>query len=71
MDIDILNAARGLPERERRVLGRHPRQVRYCPAHRAGLCGSPVLYHCPVGRLGHGVTAAGPDQAAEAGNDAA
>ncbi len=61
----------GLSERERRVLARQPKQVRYCPIHRASLSGGPVLYHCPAGRLGHGVTAAGLDQAAEAGNDAA
>ena len=48
-----------------------PHRVRYCPAHGVALSGGPVLYHCPVGRLGHGVTAADLDQAAEAGNDAA
>jgi WhiB family transcriptional regulator, redox-sensing transcriptional regulator len=53
----------GLSERERRVLERErrvqagqPGPVRYCP----------VLYHCPSGRLGHGVTAADPAEAAEA-----
>jgi len=61
----------GLSERERRVLARQPKQVRYCPIHGAALSGGPVLYHCPVERLGHDVTATDLDQAAEAGNDAA
>ena len=56
----------GLSERERRVLARQPRPVRYCPAHGAALSGGPVLYHCPAGRLGHGVTAADLAEAAEA-----
>jgi hypothetical protein len=57
--------------RERRALAAHlagqPRRVRYCPAHGEELSGGPVLYHCPAGRLGHGVTAADLEQAAEAG----
>jgi WhiB family redox-sensing transcriptional regulator len=60
----------GLSERERRVLARQPRQVRFCPIHGAALSGGPVLYHCPLGRAGHGV-AADIDQAAAAGKDAA
>lgn len=58
---------RALPAR----LARLPKWVRYCPAHGVALSGGPVLYHCPAGRLGHRVTAADLDQAAEAGNDAA
>lgn len=65
----------GLSERERRALtarlAHQPNWVRYCPAHGVALSGGPVLYHCPAGRLGHGVTAADLDQGAEAGNDAA
>ena len=61
----------GLSERERRVLAGQPNPIRHCPAHGVTLSGGPVLYHCPVGRLGHAVTTAGLDQPAEAGNDAA
>jgi hypothetical protein len=61
----------GLSERERRVLAGQPNPIRHCPAHGIRLSGGPVLYHCPVGRLGHAVTTAGLDQPAEAGNDAA
>ena len=59
----------GLSERERRVLAvqlaRRPRWARHCPAHGEELSGGPVLYHCPAGRLGHGVTAADLETAAE------
>ncbi len=53
-------------ERERPVLARQPSPVRHCPAHGAALSGGPVLYHCPAGPLGHGVTAADLADAAEA-----
>jgi WhiB family transcriptional regulator, redox-sensing transcriptional regulator len=63
----------GLSERERRVLERErralagrPSPVRCCPAHGVELSGGPVLYHCPSGRLGHGVTAADLAEAAGA-----
>ena len=56
----------GLSERERRTLARQPSPVRHCPAHGMKLSGGPVLYHCPAGRLGHGVTAADLADAAEA-----
>lgn len=56
----------GLSERERRVLARQPSPVRHCPAHGEELAGGPVLYHCPAGRLGHSVTAADLQEAAEA-----
>jgi WhiB family transcriptional regulator, redox-sensing transcriptional regulator len=50
----------GLSERERRDLAARlagqPRQVRRCPAHGEELSGGPVLYHCPAGQRGHGVT---------------
>ena len=59
----------GLSERERRALVVHlARQGRRCPAHGEELSCGPVLYHCPAGRFGHGVTAA---DLAEAGKDAA
>jgi WhiB family transcriptional regulator, redox-sensing transcriptional regulator len=65
----------GLSERERRVLAvqldRRPRWARHCPAHGEELSGGPVLYHCPAGLLGHGVTAADLDAAAETRPDAA
>lgn len=61
----------GLSQRERRVLAGQPNPIRHCPAHGIRLSGGPVLYHCPVGRLGHAVTIAGLDQPAEAGDDAA
>ena len=65
----------GMSERERRALtvrlARQPSSVRQCPTHGEELSGGPVLYQCRAGRLGHGVTAADLDQAAEAGNDAA
>ena len=52
----------GLSERERRALAvrlaGQPARVRSCPVHGGELSGGPVLYHCPAGRLGHGVTAA-------------
>lgn len=56
----------GLSERERRVLARQPRPVGRCPVHGEKLSGGPVLYHCPAGPLGHGVTAADLVEAAEA-----
>jgi hypothetical protein len=61
----------GLSLRERRVLereqrARQPGPVRRCPAHGAALSGGPVLYHCPAGPLGHGMTAADLAEAAEA-----
>jgi WhiB family redox-sensing transcriptional regulator len=56
----------GLSERERRVLACQPSPVRHCPAHGIKLSGGPVLYHCPAGRLGHGVIAAELAEAAEA-----
>ena len=65
----------GLSERERRDLAARlaaqPRRVRPCPVHGEELSGGPVLYHCPAGRLRHGVTAADLAEAAEAGKDAA
>jgi WhiB family redox-sensing transcriptional regulator len=56
----------GLSERERRALGGQPNPIRYCPAHGVQLSGGPVLYHCPVDRLGHGVIAAELEEMAEA-----
>ena len=60
----------GLSERERRTLavrlGRQPARVRSCPVHGEELSGGPVLYRCPAGRLGHGVTAADLAGSAEA-----
>ena len=56
----------GLSERERRALARQPSPVRHCPTHGEDLSGAPVLYHCPAGRLGHSVTAADLQEAAEA-----
>ena len=61
----------GLSERERRVLASQPAPVRCCPFHGLAMSGGPVLYHCPAGRLGHGVTAADLAEAAEPGKDAA
>ncbi len=65
----------GLSERERRVLAARladePGRVRSCPVHGEELSGGPVLYHCPAGRLGHGLTAADLAEAAGAGKDAA
>ncbi len=65
----------GLSERERRTLAARltgqPARVRSCPVHGEELSGGPVLYHCPAGRHGHGVTAADLEAAAEAGKDAA
>jgi WhiB family transcriptional regulator, redox-sensing transcriptional regulator len=61
----------GLSERERRALARQPNPTRYCPAHGGELSGGPVLWHCPAGRLGHGVTAADLETAAETRRDAA
>jgi WhiB family redox-sensing transcriptional regulator len=55
----------GLSERERRALARQPRPVGRCPSHGEHLSGGPVLYHCPAGQLGHGVTAADLAEAAE------
>jgi WhiB family redox-sensing transcriptional regulator len=55
----------GTSERERRVLARQPNPVRHCPAHGEQLSGGPVLYHCPAGQLGHGVTATDLDKSAE------
>jgi hypothetical protein len=48
----------GLSERERRALARQPSPVRHCPRHGMALSGGPVLYHCPAGPPGHGITAA-------------
>jgi len=56
----------GLSERERRVLARQPNPARRCPAHGKALAGGPVLWHCPAGPLGHSVTAADLEDAAEA-----
>ena len=56
----------GLSERERRALARQPSPVRHCPAHDEELSGGPVLYHCPAGQLGHGVTTTDLAEAAEA-----
>jgi hypothetical protein len=56
----------GLSERERRVLAGQPNPERQCPAHGQAMSGGPVLYHCPAGRLGHSVTAADLQDAAEA-----
>ena len=61
----------GLSERERRVLASQPAPVRCCPCHGLPMSGGPVLYHCPAGRFGHGVTAADLADAAETGKDAA
>ena len=65
----------GLSERERRALAaRLAASPPGCGPARftAGeLSGGPVLYHCPAGRVGHGVTAADLEIAAEAGKDAA
>jgi WhiB family redox-sensing transcriptional regulator len=65
----------GLSERERRALAvrlaRQPNRVRHCPIHGEELSGGPVLYHCPAGRPGHGVTAADLAEAAGDGRDAA
>ena len=65
----------GLSERERRTLAARlagqPGRVWSCPVYGEELSGGPVLYHCPAGRLGHGVTAADLAEAAEAGKDAA
>jgi len=65
----------GLSEGERRALAARlaaqPRRVRSCPVHGEVLSGGPVLYHCPAGRLGHGVTAADLAEAAELSKDAA
>ena len=61
----------GLSERERRVLASQPSPVRCCPFHGLAMSGGPVLWHCPAGRLGHGVTAADLAGAAGAGKDAA
>lgn len=36
-----------------------------CPRHGARLTGGPVLFHCPHGHLGHGVTAADVAEARE------
>jgi len=61
----------GLSERERRVLARQPSPVRSCPFHGLAMSGGPALWHCPAGRLGHGLTAADLAEAAGAGKDAA
>ena len=61
----------GLSERERRVLARQPSPVRCCPFHGLAMSGGPVLWHCPAGRLGHGLTAPDLAEAAGAGKDAA
>jgi hypothetical protein len=65
----------GLSERERRPLAARldsqARRVRRCPAHGEEVSGGPVLYHCPAGRYGHGVTAADLEAAAELRPDAA
>jgi WhiB family redox-sensing transcriptional regulator len=64
----------GLSERQRRTLAAgaaQPARAQSCPVHGEELSGGPVLYHCPAGRLGHGVTAADLAKAAEAGKDAA
>lgn len=55
----------GLSERERRELGRRPNPVRHCPDHDLALSGGPVLYRCPAGQLGHSLTAADLEEAAE------
>ena len=55
----------GLSERERRELGRQPNPVRHCPDHGLTLSGGPVLYRCPAGQLGHSLTAADLEEAAE------
>jgi WhiB family redox-sensing transcriptional regulator len=60
----------GLSERERRALAARPSPTRHCPVHGVELSGGPVLWHCPAGRLGHGVTA-DLAEAAEARKDAA
>jgi hypothetical protein len=36
-----------------------------CPSHDRPLSGGPVLYHCPHGQNGHGVTAADIAEARE------
>ena len=61
----------GLSERERRVLASQPSPVRSCPFHGLAMSGGPALWHCPAGRLGHGLTAADLAEAAGAGKDAA
>jgi len=61
----------GLSERERRVLASQPSPVRCCPFHGLAMSGGPALWHCPAGRLGHGLTAPDLAEAAGAGKDAA
>jgi WhiB family transcriptional regulator, redox-sensing transcriptional regulator len=65
----------GLSERERRTLtaraAARPARVWSCPVHGEELSGGPVLYDCPAGRPGHGLTAADLAGAAGAGKDAA
>lgn len=62
----------GLSERERRVLARETAAARSaerlpsCPVHGGQLSGGPVVWHCPAGQLGHRVSAADIEEAAEA-----
>ena len=60
----------GLSERERRDLAvrlaSQPRRVQHCPIHGEQLSGGPVLYRCPAGPPGHGVTAVALEEPAEA-----